>query len=243
MEAVGGITYNGVPKDAQVMTDHTAWLYDGDPSTVWTPFSNRSTQTLLFDLGTPQKLTHVTITPAEGTIIPTFRVYGSNDGELWTILVDTDAREYHNPGAGSEPLQGTYRYVKILLLNAESVKVGEDKVNTLGYEAMYNPMSGDCYSVTRISDVTLYSDGEGTPTPDKLVDPNAPVEEETDPADGTDTTAPEATDTPDGQESDTTSETDPTKKGCRSSLSATAALAMTACAAVCIGKKKEDETK
>ena len=235
VEAVGGITYKGIPKKAQAMTDNTAWLYDGDPTTVWTPFSNRSTQTFLFDLGTPQKLTHVTITPAEGTIIPTFRVYGSNDGKLWTILVDTDAREYHNPGAGSEPLQGTYRYVKILLLNAESVKVGEDKVDTLGYEAMFNPMSGDCYSVTRISDVTLYSDGEGTPTPDKLVDPNAPVEEETDPADGTDTSAPE------GQESDPTAETDPPKKGCRSSLSATAALAMTACAAaVWVGKKKED---
>ena len=241
VEAVGGITYQGAPKDAQIMTDNTKWLYDGDPTTVWTPFANRSTQTFLFDLGTPQKLTHLTITPAEGTIIPTFRVYGSNDGELWTILVDTDVREYHNPGAGSEPLQGTYRYVKILLLNAESVKVGEDKVNTLGYEAMYNPMSGDCYSVTRISDVILYSDGEGTTTPDKLVDPNAPVEEETDPADGTDTTAPEATDTPDGQESDTTVETEPSKKGCRASLSAVSALALTACAAaVCVGKKKED---
>ena len=235
VEAVGGITYKGIPKKAQVMTDNTAWLYDGDPTTVWTPFSNRSTQTFLFDLGTPQKLTHITITPAEGTIIPTFRVYGSNDGELWTILVDTEAREYHNPGAGSEPLQGTYRYVKILLLNAESVKVGEDKVNTLGYEAMFNPASGDCYSVTRISDVTLYSDGEGTPTPDKLVDPNAPVEEETDPADGIDTTAPE------NQESETSVETDPSKKGCRSSLSTTAALALTACAAaVWVGKKKED---
>ena len=235
VEAVGGITYKGIPKKAQAMTDNTAWLYDGDPTTVWTPFSNRSTQTFLFDLGTPQKLTHITITPAEGTIIPTFRVYGSNDGELWTILVDTEAREYRNPGAGSEPLQGTYRYVKILLLNAESVKVGEDKVNTLGYEAMFNPTSGDCYSVTRISDVTLYSDGEGTPTPDKLVDPNAPVEEETDPADGIDTTAPES------QESETSVETDPSKKGCRSSLSTTAALALTACAAaVWVGKKKED---
>ena len=238
VEAVGGITYQGIPKDAQVMTDNTARLYDGDPTTVWTPFSNRSTQTFLFDLGTPQKLTHITITPAEGTVIPTFRVYGSNDGKLWTVLVDTNAREYRNPGAGSEPLQGTYRYVKVLLLNAESVKVGEDEVDTLGYEAMYNPMSGDCYSVTRISDVILYSDGEGTPTPDKSVDPNtpdAPTEDETDPADGTDATA------PDGWESDTPAETDPPKKGCRSSLSATAALAMTACAAaVCAGRKKED---
>lgn len=235
VEAVGGITYTGSPKDAQTMTDHTAWLFDGDPATVWTPFANRSTQTFLFDLGTPQKLTHVSITPAAGTIVPLFRVYGSNDGRLWSILVDTSAREHANPGAGSEPLAGTYRYVKILLLNAEAVNVGQDQVNTLGYEATFNPMTGNCYSVTRISDILIYSDGEGTPTPDRLVAPDSsdhPGTTETDTADQ-DTTV------PDGEPTDT--DTEGPEKGCRSALSAAAVPAAAVCAAAaCMGKKRKE---
>ena len=230
VEALGGITYTGTPKDAQIMTDHTAWLYDGDPTTVWTPFANRSTQTFIFDLGAPQKLTHITITPAEGTIIPTFRVYGSNDGEIWSILVDTSTRKVPNPGAGNEPLQGTYRYVKILLLNPASLKLGANQLHTLDYEAMYNPMSNDNYSVTRISDVVIYSDGEGTPTPDRLVDPNAPhvpsTDTDTSPADP-DTSREDETGTLGGE------------TGCRSSASASLWMLIPALLLLCI-KKKQD---
>ena len=131
VKAVGGISYSGSKKDSQTMTDPTLWLYDGDPSTVWKPVANRATQTFLFDLGSPQKLTHITITPASGTIIPTFRVEGSNDGKIWTVITDTSVRDVENPGAGSEPLEGIYRYVKVLLRNADSVNVGEDKLDTL----------------------------------------------------------------------------------------------------------------
>lgn len=240
VEAVGGITYKGTPKDKQTMTDPTAYLFDGDPATVWSPFANRTTQTFLLDLGTSHKLTHLTITPAEDTVIPTFRVYGSNDGNLWTVITDTSVRERVNPGAGSEPLAGTYRYVKILLLNADAVNVGQDQLGTLSYEAMFNPMSGNSYSVTRIADIQLYTDGEGTPTPDKLVDPNAPdtPPADTDPAD-TDTGAADPTDTttPDSDPADT----DAPKKGCGSALSSAAVMAAAVCAAaVCVGKKKEE---
>ena len=114
-------------------------------------------------------------------------------------------------------------------------------MNTLGYEAMYNPMSGDCYSVTRISDVILYSEGEGTPTLDKLVDPNAPdtpAEDETDPADSTHTNAPDTMDT---QEPDTPAETNTSEKGkgCRSSIPAVAVPALIACAAACVSQKEK----
>ena len=237
VEALGGITYKGTPKDKQTMTDPTAYLFDGDPATVWSPFANRSTQTILMDLGTPHKLTHLTITPAEGTIIPMFRVYGSNDGELWTVITDTSAREYVNPGAGSEPLTGTYRYVKLLLLNAEAVNVGQDKLDTIPYEAMFNPMSNNSYSVTRIADMKLYTDGEGTPTPDQPVDPNTP---DTPPETEPDTATPETPDTaaPDSEEP---TDTEAPKKGCRSALSTAAVLAATVCAAaVCVGKKRKE---
>ena len=237
VEALGGITYKGAPKDKQTMTDPTAYLFDGDPATVWSPFANRSTQTILMDLGKPHKLTHLTITPAEGTIIPMFRVYGSNDGNLWTVITDTSAREYVNPGAGSEPLTGTYRYVKLLLLNAEAVNVAQDKLDTLPYEAVFNPMSNNSYSVTRIAGIQLYTDGEGAPTPDKLVDPNTLG---TDPGTEPEATAPEASDTaaPDGE---VTTAPEASKKGCRSAIPAAAVLAATVCAAaVCVGKKRKE---
>ena len=158
VKAVGGISYAGTPKDAQVMTDPTARLCDGDPSTVWKPVANRATQTMIFDLGDARALTHLTITPAEGTVIPTFRAEGSNDGRGWTILADTSLREAENPGAGSEPLRGTYRYVKILLHNPKSLDVGADELGTLPYKAIFNPMTGNSYSATEIADVAIYAE-------------------------------------------------------------------------------------
>jgi len=240
--AVGGISYSGNKKEAQTMTDHTAWLWDGDPSTVWTPVANRATQTFLFDLGTAQKLTHVTITPAEGTIIPTFRVEGSNDGELWTIITDTSTRGGKNPGAGSEPLEGTYRYVKILLRNADSVNVGEDKLDSLPYKAMYNPQSWNSYSVTEIADVVICSDGEGTPTPDKLVTREETNDPDVD-TDAADTTAAPAPDTdPAATSEESTTATEPPKSGCQSTLGGAALTVMALSgAAIMARKKKEDQ--
>lgn len=223
--ALGGITYRGNIKDSQSMTDPTIRLYDGDISTVWTPFAQRTTQTLLFDLGTPHSLSHMTITPAEGTVLPNFRIYGSNDKESWTILVDTARRDVPHPGMGSEPLKGTYRYVKLLLLNPESVNVGEDQLSTLPYKAMYNPMSGNSYSVTRIAEITLYSLGEGEPTPDIWVDPHEetspPSEQETLPDEDT----PSQTTSADTEGEETTAEP-PRSKGCRSLASASILLTM-----------------
>ncbi|MBQ7911296.1 MAG: hypothetical protein IJ363_11000, partial [Clostridia bacterium] len=108
----------------------------------------------------------------------------------------------------------------------------------------FNPMSGNSYSVTRIADIQLYTDGEGDPTPDTLVDPNAPATPptddptDTDPSTNTGAADPADTTTPDSDPTDT----DAPKKGCGSALSSASvmAAAMCAAAAVCVGKKKED---
>ena len=237
VKAVGGISYSGAQKDAQTMTDHTAWLWDGNPATVWKPVADRSTQTFIFDLGKAHKLTHVNITPAEGTIIPTFRVEGSNDGKIWTVITDTPIRDAKNPGAASEPLAGTYRYVKILLRNADTLHIGEDQLSSLPYKAMYNPATFNCYSVTEISDITIYSDGEGEPTPDRFVT-DTPA---TDPEQGTDETTEPITDAPvEGTEAPT-AEPPSEKKGCKSALSGMPLAAVAASGSViCARRRKED---
>ena len=170
VSAVGGITYAGTPKDSQVMTDNTSWLYDGDPTTVWVPYANRVTQTFLFDLGTAQKLTHLTINTAENTIIPEFRVEGSNDGQHWRIITNTYIRDAENPGAYNEPLSGTYRYVKILLLNAKNKEPNANPTYKLvehEQTILCNPAK---YSATEIADIIIYSDGEGEATLERFVE-------------------------------------------------------------------------
>jgi hypothetical protein len=245
---VGGISYSGGQKDAQTMTDPTAWLWDGDPSTVWKPVADRSTQTFIFDLGTAHKLTHITIAPAEGTIIPTFRVEGSNDGKVWTIITDTSARDEKNPGSASEPLAGAYRYVKVLLRNADTLHYGEDKLSQLPYKAMYNSLTGNSYSVTEICDITIYSDGEGEPTPDRFVT-NAPADDpeqdttensEQDIIEDTIEDAEIPTDVPaDG--TDASTDTPAEKKGCTSAVDGMVlALVAAVGAGVIIRRKKED---
>ena len=155
--AVGGISYHGEIKEAQVMTDPTARLCDGDPTAVWKPVADRTTQTILLDLGEVRELTYVTVTPAEGTVIPHFRVEGSNDGRVWSIITDTSCRAAVFPGAGREPLAGAYRYVKVLLLNAATLDVGADALATLPYKALFNPMTKNSYSVTEITGIELYA--------------------------------------------------------------------------------------
>ena len=153
--------------------------------------------------------------------------------------MDTSIRNVPNPGAGNEPLQGTYRYVKVLLLNPASLRIGENQLNMLEYEAMYNPMTNDSYAVTRISDMILYTDGEGTPTLDLLVDPSTDTPSEDDPAE---TTAGEAdTANPDESETESLIETHEFPRGgCGSVISVASVLSLcVASAAVCLKKKEE----
>jgi hypothetical protein len=233
--AVGGITYAGSDKAAQTMTDPTSRLWDGNPATVWVPGAQRSTQTLVFDLGTAHVLTYITISPLKGTVIPHFRVSGSNDGVHWTIITDTSVRKADYPGVGNEPLAGTYRYVKVLLLNPQNV-------SKASYETMTNPVQGETYSVTKITDIQIYTDGEGTPTPDIPVaapDTNQPDGDTTETQE--DAVSPDTSD-PDGENASEGEETTPSgeKKGCGSVLGASAAgLLAVAGAAVVLGKRKD----
>jgi hypothetical protein len=233
--AVGGITYAGSDKAAQTMTDPTSRLWDGNPATVWVPGAQRSTQTLGFDLATAHVLTYITISPLKGTVIPHFRVSGSNDGVHWTIITDTSVRKADYPGVGNEPLAGTYRYVKVLLLNPQNV-------SKASYETMTNPVQGETYSVTKITDIQIYTDGEGTPTPDIPVaapDTNQPDGDTTETQE--DAVSPDTSD-PDGENASEGEETTPSgeKKGCGSVLGASAAgLLAVAGAAVVLGKRKD----
>ena len=243
--AIGGITYSGTDKANQTMTDPTLYLYDGNPATVWKPSADRITQTFLFDLGTVQKLTYLQINTVEGTVIPDFRVEGSNDGILWTVITDTSVREAANPGVGREPLAGSYRYVKVILLNAEIVS------GDVPYKTIHNPINDavykSVYSVTEISDILIYSDGEGEPTPEILVggsNTEIPGETETDtqesnPGETDPAEQNTAADTTEIVDTETDKANEP-KKGCASAISAGAITLVIAAAAAALSKKKEE---
>ncbi|MBR6765211.1 MAG: DUF4038 domain-containing protein, partial [Clostridia bacterium] len=159
--AIGGISYSkGKNKGNQIMSDNTSYIHDNNPETVWEPFADRTSQTILYDLGEAKKLTHITITPNEGTIIPRFRVEGSNDGANWTIITNTATREADNPGSASEPLSGGYRYVKILLLNADTLQIKKEEVKDQPYKCYWNEETQNAYSVTEITDINVYTDGK-----------------------------------------------------------------------------------
>ena len=165
--AIGGITYAGGRKDSQTMTDNTLYLYDGDASTVWIPSSNRTSQTFLFDLGRAYDLTGLTITPDDNTVIPKYRIEGSNDGKLWTVIVNATVRKSAFSGAASEKLQGAYRYVKVILDNPETHKPSE--INNFSYEVMLNEYTQSVYSVTRIKDIEIYASGVASGIKDEIL--------------------------------------------------------------------------
>lgn len=160
--AIGGISYTGKNKASQTMTDNTSYLYDNDPSTVWKPFADRPTQTFLFDLGDYHNLSGLVINTAEGTVIPRFRIEGSNDLKDWTIITNTAVRSAENPGKASEPLKGTYRYVKVILLNPETLEIAPNKVDSQPYKTYWNKETKNAYYMTEITDLAIYSTGIGT---------------------------------------------------------------------------------
>jgi hypothetical protein len=100
------------------MTDTVSALFDGDPSTLWKPYAPIGSQTILVDAGSVRELRGINITAGENAVIPEYRIEGSADGNTWTILADATLRErnivFRN--VVSEPLSGSFRYVKILWL-------------------------------------------------------------------------------------------------------------------------------
>ncbi len=164
--AIGGITYKGAKKGAQTMTDNTSYLYDNDATTIWKPFIDRPTQTFLFDLGSVQNLSGIVINPVEGTAIPKFRVEGSNNLTDWTIITNTAVRDTYNPDKVSEPLSGNFRFVKVILLNPDTLMITEDMVADQPYKTYWNVHTENAYTMTEITDLIIYSNGAGVIAPD-----------------------------------------------------------------------------
>lgn len=170
VSALGGV----YTERSGITVDQTSALFDNDPSTVWTPLNQRTSQTFFCDLGSVQDLTNIVISPAEGTILPKLRVYASNDNKNWTILADNQLRE-NNLDANnnvSEKLKGGYRYLRIVLLSNTQF-LSPAQAEEAEFKVFYNEQTNDHYSVTEIADIVLYSNGATSPVADIVVTPDA----------------------------------------------------------------------
>ena len=105
--------------------DTTDALFDGDAETLWRPYAPIATQTILMDLGKAEPLRGINVVTGPGAAVPGYRIEGSLDGKLWTVLVNAAVREKSVVYDGgrrvvTEALSGEYRYVKLLWLNLDS---------------------------------------------------------------------------------------------------------------------------
>ena len=166
--AIGGISYKN-----NRIRNNTKNLYDLDGRTAWEPHANRVTQTIIYDLGTAYNLTQINIVPATETVLPKYRIEGSNDGKDWTVIVNTKLHDFtlsKDKTYSQEALTGAYRYVKILLLNAEDIP--KEQVNSVDYRIVRNNRFFEqteetaCYSYTAIAEISVFavSKAENVPT-------------------------------------------------------------------------------
>ena len=165
--AVGGLEYiNGR------LRNKTESLYDLDGRTAWEPHANRVTQTIIYDLGAAYNLTQINIVPATETILPKYRIECSNDGKNWNILVNTKLHDFtlsEDKTYSQEPLTGAYRYVKILLLNAEDIP--QSQLNNVNYRIVRNNRYFEqteetaCYSYTAIAEISVFATGKAASIP------------------------------------------------------------------------------
>lgn len=177
VSAMGGINVKNKTK----IEDPTKNLTDGDPATVWEPLSNRCTQTIILDFGKLMDLTYLSCTPKTGTVLPGYRIEGSQNGKTWRILANTDVEDACLDGSGAiaETLTGAYRYVKLLLLNAKDLTPEEIAAAT--FQTFHNKMNDGTYSVTAIADLAVYTNGESVATPEPEI---VEEDEDDDPMDG-----------------------------------------------------------
>ncbi len=145
ISGTGGYVYTAEGVGSETLGN----LTDGDADTVWTPFSNISSQTLIMDLGEAKTLYGITVTLGDSATLPIYRIEGSLDNKSWTILADATLRSTSLYSVGgrdvmSEALTGSYRYVKLLWLGGDSVKT--------------------------IAEIELYADGATLPTSKPSVD-------------------------------------------------------------------------
>lgn len=160
--AIGGMSYQ-----RGRLVDNTEFLYDLDGSTAWEPHANRVTQTIIYDLGAAYNLTQINIVPATETILPKYRIEGSNDGKSWNMIVNTALHDFtlsDDKTYSQEALTGAYRYVKILLLNAENIP--QAQLNKVDYRIVRNNRyfeqteETECYSYTAIAEISVFTTGK-----------------------------------------------------------------------------------
>ncbi len=159
--ALGGLEY----KNGR-LRNNTESLYDLDGRTAWEPHAHRVTQTIIYDLGAAYDLTQINIVPATETVLPKYRIEGSNDGKNWTIIVNTKLHDFtlsDDKTYSQEALTGAYRFVKILLLNAEDIPT--QQVDKVEYRIVRNNRYFDqtketaCYSHTAIAEISVFASG------------------------------------------------------------------------------------
>ena len=156
VSAIGGIYY----KDGK-MIDNTKNLYDGDSSTAWIPFAQRTTQTIIYDLGKKVELGGVEIVPCKDTGLPAYRVQVSNDGKKWFTQADTiiDGTKFHK-GKVASKLTGAWQYVKVMLHN--KFVISEEEANNADYKVFVNTIYSDRgnkpvhYAETQIQEISVY---------------------------------------------------------------------------------------
>ena len=161
VDAMGGVYYVN-----NRISDNTKFLYDLDGKYSWEPLADRTTKTIIYDLGIPYNVTQINIVPATKTILPAYRIEGSNDKKDWTVIVHTDLHEQTLSADGtyiSEPLTGAYRYIKVLILNTHDIP--KDQVGKVDYLTVNNSKSiekagaSGVYSKLAIAEISVFASG------------------------------------------------------------------------------------
>ncbi len=131
VNAIGGIIY----KDGK-MIDNTQYLYD-DTDSVWMPFSNRSVQTVIYDLGEERELGGIELVPNAEAALPSFRVEASKDGKRWFMQFNTlDEGAKLHEGTVKRGLNFSAKYVKVVFNN--TFDVSEEEKDTVSYKLFAN---------------------------------------------------------------------------------------------------------
>ena len=135
--------------EAGMLKETASKLFDGDLSKEWKPFAAESTQTIILDMYEKKTVYGLEMIMGADSVLPEYRIEGSDDGKDWFILADATVRPInstHEDGRNVlfEELSGQYRYIKVIIMGAQS---------------------GD--SVKTIAEMKLYAEGPTAAAPDE----------------------------------------------------------------------------
>jgi len=99
-------------------------LFDGNPETVWKGFKPYVSSMIKVDLGEAKELGYLHLnSPLETLRFIEYRIWASNDGENWDLLVERYGARVAVGGNYKnfyEPISGKYRFVKFFLNSVET---------------------------------------------------------------------------------------------------------------------------